>query len=176
MRRFLFLFQFLLLTTISWGADESLIREADQRREYLSRLYNYDKNDSLIAQASQDLVFLRDHALWNYYYDTWLLLVNTYVFSGKVNTGLQEVKRMHQDATDRDKKYGLALANYAMGITYLNMGYTDEAIDSYRQSLRLINELDEYPSCTSDVFSYYCDIILDTSYKEGARFILTLPV
>ena len=176
MRRFLFLFQFLLLTTISWGADESLIREADQRREYLSRLYNYDKNDSLIAQASQDLVLLIDHALWNYYYDTWLLLVNTYVFSGKVNTGLQEVKRMHQDATDRDKKYGLALANYAMGITYLNMGYTDEAIDSYRQSLRLINELDEYPSCTSDVFSYYCDIILDTSYKEGARFILTLPV
>ncbi|MBP3775658.1 MAG: HAMP domain-containing histidine kinase [Prevotella sp.] len=171
MRRFLFLFQFLLLTTISWGADESLIREADQRREYLSRLYNYDKNDSLIAQASQDLAFLRDHALWNYYYDTWLLLVNTYVFSGKVNTGLQEVKRMHQDATDRDKKYGLALANYAMGIAYLNMGYTDEAIDSYRQSLRLINELDEYPSCTSDVFSYYCDALVDKKHYEEMKAV-----
>jgi len=171
MRRFLFLFQFLLLTTISWGADESLIREADQRREYLSRLYNYDKNDSLIAQASQDLAFLRDHTLWNYYYDTWLLLVNTYVFSGKVNTGLQEVKRMHQDATDRDKKYGLALANYAMGIAYLNMGYTDEAIDSYRQSLRLVNELDEYPSCTSDVFSYYCDALVDKKHYEEMKAV-----
>ena len=167
MRRFLILFQFLLLTTVSWGADESLIREAGQRREYLSRLYNYDKNDSLIAQASSDLAFLKDHALWNYYYDTWLLLVNTYVFSGKVNTGLQEVKRMHQDATDRDNKYGLALADYAMGIAYLNMGYMDEAIDYYRQCLKLIGEMRESPSCTSNIFSYYCDALeVNKNYEE----------
>lgn len=156
----------LFLLTLSFsvsvmGADESLIREADQRRDRLSNLYNYDKNDSLIMLVPENLAFFRGHGLWNYYYDTWLLLVNTYVFSGKVNTGLQEVKRMHQDATDRDDKYGLALADYAMGIAYLNMGYTDEAIASYRQSLRLIKELKEYPSCTSDVFSYYCDALVD---------------
>lgn len=162
----------LFLLTLSFsvsvmGADESLKREADQRRDRLSNLYNYDKNDSLIMLVPENLAFFRGHGLWNYYYDTWLLLVNTYVFSGKVNTGLQEVKRMHQDATDRDDKYGLALADYAMGIAYLNMGYTDEAIASYRQSLKLIKELKEYPSCTSDVFSYYCDALVDKkSYEE----------
>lgn len=43
----------LFLLTLSFsvsvmGADESLKREADQRRDRLSNLYNYDKNDSLI--------------------------------------------------------------------------------------------------------------------------------
>ncbi len=173
MRRFLILFQFLLLTTLSWGADKSATEEAAQRREYLSNLYNYDKNDSLIAQASKDLAFLRDHALWNYYYDTWLLLVNTYVFSGKVNTGLQEVKRMHQDATDRDNKYGIALADYAMGVAYLNMGYIDEAIDCYRLSLRLIGEMKNSPSCTSDIFSYYCDALVDKKNYEEMKEVTT---
>lgn len=166
----------LFLLTLSFsvsvmGADESLIREADQRRDRLSNLYNYDKNDSLIMLVPENLAFFRGHGLWNYYYDTWLLLVNTYVFSGKVNTGLQEVKRMHQDATDRDDKYGLALADYAMGIAYLNMGYTDEAIASYRQSLRLIKELKEYPSCTSDVFSYYCDALVDKKSYEAMKVV-----
>lgn len=167
MHRTFILLLTLLLTVSAMGADQSLAREADQRRDRLSNLYNYDKNDSLIMLAPEDLAFFRVHDLWNYYYDTWLLLVNTYVFSGKVNTGLQEVKRMHQDATDRDDKYGLALADYAMGIAYLNMGYIDEAIDCYRQSLKLIRELKESPSCTSDVFSYYCDALsANKNYEE----------
>ena len=167
MHRIILILLALSLTASVMGADESLIREADQRRNRISNLYNYDKNDSLIMLVPEDLAFFKGHGLWNYYYDTWLLLVNTYVFSGKVNTGLQEVKRMHQDATDRDDKYGLALADYAMGIAYLNMGYTDEAIARYRQSLRLIKELNESPSCTSDIFSYYCDALVDKkSYEE----------
>lgn len=169
MRRFFILLQFLLLATMSWGADKSLVQEADQRRNYLSNLYNYDKNDSLIMLVPEHLAFFREHALWSYYYDTWLLLVNTYVFSGKVNTALQEVKRMHQDATTRDHQYGLALADYAMGIAYLNMGYMDEAIDCYRQSLRLIMAMKETPSCTSDVFSYYCDALAAKKNYEEMR-------
>jgi hypothetical protein len=51
---------------------------------------------------------------WDHYYETWMHLVNTYVFMGKVNTGLQEVKKMH--------------------------------------------------------------LVLDTTYTDGARFVLTLPL
>ena len=165
MRRIHTIILFLIVTVSAVAKDITL--EADQRRDYLSNLYNYDKNDSLIMQAPEHLAFFKEHALWSYYYDTWLLLTNTYVFSGKVNTALQEVKRMHQDATERDDTYGLALADYAMGIAYLNMGYMDEAIDCYRQSLKLIKAMKESPSCTSDVFSYYCDALeAKRNYEE----------
>ncbi|MBR1546412.1 MAG: hypothetical protein IJ633_06430 [Prevotella sp.] len=167
MQRILTIILVLLVTAPAVAKDSPLEQEADQRREYLSNLYNYDKNDSLILLAPENLAFYRAHALWSYYYDTWLLLVNTYVFSGKVNTALQEVKRMHQDATERDDTYGLALADYAMGIAYLNMGYMDEAIDCYRQSLKLIRVMKDTPSCTSDIFSYYCDALeAKKNYEE----------
>lgn len=54
----------LFLLTLSFsvsvmGADESLKREADQRRDRLSNLYNYDKNDSLIMLVPENLAFQR---------------------------------------------------------------------------------------------------------------------
>ena len=147
--------------------DPAVKAESKRRADHIRDLYNYDKNDSLIIQAREDLKFHEEHGLWEYYYDTWLHLVNTYVFSGKVNTGLREVKQMHQDAADRNDKYGLALANYAMGNAYINMGYIDEALLCYRKSLGHINSLEKPSHVVNDVYSYYCDALNEQrNYEE----------
>ena len=148
-----------LLMTIAISADDAKNKESVRRFNHLCDLYNKDLNDSLIHQAPLDMAFHKEQQCWEHYYETWMHLVNTYVFSGQVNTALKEVKLMHQDAEQRGNKYGMALANYAMGNTYINMGYLDEAVESYRQSINLIKDTKQEPSTLNDIFSYYCDAL-----------------
>lgn len=174
MRKFIHIFLSLLLTLPVLAADRDpdnvdpvLKAESERRVLYIQELYNNDKNDSLIMLAPEYMAFQRENGFWKSYYDTWLHLVNTYVFSGRVNTALQEVKRMHEDATQRNDKYGMALAYYAMGNAYINMGYEDEALKSYKQSLDHISTFDSVPHIVNDVFSYYCDALNDKKdYQE----------
>ena len=121
----------LAMTILPVSAKQNDIKtESDARMHHICELYNHDENDSLIKQVPEDLAFNLKHEIWDNYYETWMHLVNTYVFSGQVNTALKEVKLMHRDAEQRGNKYGLALANYAMGNTYINMGYLDESVES----------------------------------------------
>ena len=150
----------LIITIFPVNASKNEIKdESDTRLHRICELYNHDENDSLISLVPDDLAFNREHEIWENYYETWMHLVNTYVFSGQVNTALKEVKLMHQDAEQRGNKYGMALANYAMGNTYINMGYLDEAVESYRQSINLIKDTKQEPSTLNDIFSYYCDAL-----------------
>ncbi|MBR1395507.1 MAG: tetratricopeptide repeat protein [Prevotella sp.] len=159
---------FVLLLTLT-VAGETTNPESERRYEHLTYLYNNDLNDSLIIQAPVDMTFYKKTGDWENYYRTWTHLVNTYTFSGKVNTALKEVKLMHSDATERHDKFGLALADYAMGNAYNNMGYLDEAIDCYDQSLKLIDDVDINSSTVNDIFSYYCDAL----NEKGAYEVMT---
>lgn len=160
MKKLLLIITTLLMTT-AISADDALNKESRRRINHICELYNNDLNDSLIRQAPIDLAFHKEQQCWEHYYETWMHLVNTYTFMGKVNTALQEVKLMHADATQRNDHYGLALANYAMGNAYLNMGYLDEAINCYQQSLQHISESNVTPSTLNDIYSYYCDALND---------------
>lgn len=160
-----------LLTLTAVGKTENT--ESELRYEHLTYLYNNDLNDSLIIQVPIDLMFHKKTGEWENYYRTWTHLVNTYTFSGKVNTALKEVKLMHDDATERQDKFGLALADYAMGNAYNNMGYLDEAIDCYDQSLKLIDEVDINSSTVNDIFSYYCDALNEKKQYEAMTDITT---
>lgn len=147
--------------------DDSRNAESKRRIDHICSLYNADMNDSLIMQAPADMAFHKKEGCWDHYYETWMHLVNTYVFMGKVNTGLQEVKKMHLDATERQDKYGQALAYYAMGNAYQNMGYLDESMKCYRQSLQLIRDEQMTTTIENDIYSYYCDALnIEKRYKE----------
>ena len=163
---------FVLLLTLT-VAGETTNPESERRYEHLTYLYNNDLNDSLIIQAPVDMTFYKKTGDWENYYRTWTHLVNTYTFSGKVNTALKEVKLMHSDATERHDKFGLALADYAMGNAYNNMGYLDEAIDCYDQSLKLIDDVDINSSTVNDIFSYYCDALNEKGAYEAMTSITT---
>ena len=160
-----------LLMTITISANDAKNKESRRRIDHLCELYNQDQNDSLIRQVPLDLAFHKEQQCWEHYYETWMHLVNTYTFMGKVNTALQEVKQMHADATEREDRYGLALANYAMGNAYLNMGYLDEAINCYQQSLQLISISNINPSTLNDIYSYYCDALNDQKRWESMQDI-----
>ncbi len=148
----------LALCLAAWATNEE-DPESRRRILHITELYNHDLNDSLIHQATRDLEYHRNHQCWENYYETWMHMVNTYVFMGKVNKGLQEVKQIHADATDRNDKYGLGLANYAMGNAYQNMGYLDEAITCYRQSMQYMKGTNADSHKLNDVYSYYCDAL-----------------
>lgn len=149
----------LLLSVTAATAQATQDSESKRRYDHLCFLYNNDKNDSLIAQAPLDMAFNKKEEAWSFYYETWMQLVNTYVFMGRVNMALKEVRVMHQDAMDRNDKYGMALANYAMGNAYNNMGHLDEAIGCYDQSLKLIASSNVSEPVVNDIFSYYCDAL-----------------
>lgn len=135
------------------------LEEGQQRLDHLCELYNSDQNNQLIKQAHDDMNFHEKHQLWNQYYETWMHMVNTYVFSGKVNTALKEVKEMHAHALKNNSRYGQALAYYTMGNTYFNMGYLEQSIACYRKSLQLIDKVGNSPAVVNDIFSYYCDAL-----------------
>lgn len=161
---------FLLALTVVGKTENS---ESERRYERLTDLYNNDQNDSLIIQAPLDMEFHKGVGKWENYYRTWTHLVNTYVFSGKVNTALKEVKLMHSDAAEREDKFGMALADYAMGNAYINMGYLDEAINCYKQSLALAQEVDVTSSIVNDIFSYYCDALNEKKEYQEMTVITT---
>lgn len=149
----------LLLSVTAVIAKDVEDPESKRRLDLLCDLYNNDQNDSLIHQAPLDMAYHKKVGCWDRYYETWMHLVNTYVFMGRVNMGLKEVQVMHQDAIDRNDKYGMALANYAMGNAYNNMGHLDEAIECYKQSLDLIDHANVSDPVVNDIFSYYCDAL-----------------
>ena len=164
MRKMLLTLTLLVLATACIFADDerqddSKNVESKRRIDHICELYNSDMNDSLILLAPIDMKFHKKERCWEHYYETWMHLVNTYVFMGKVNTGLQEVKKMHHDATERLDKYGQALAYYAMGNAYQNMGYLDESIKCYQQSLELIHSQKMETTIENDIYSYYCDAL-----------------
>ena len=141
--------------------------ESKLRIEHICELYNHDQNDSLIAQAPRDMAFHKSIGQWEHYYETWMHLVNTYTFMGKVNTALREVKQMHDDATQRNDNYGLALSNYAMGNAYNNMGYLPEAVKCYQLSIQFIRQTNTSETTYNDIYSYYCDALNENrQWKE----------
>ena len=155
------------MVAVADATYDKLQAESKQRLDHICELYNNDLNDSLIAQAPRDMQFNKKHGFYTHYYETWTHLANTYVFSGRVNTALKEVKMMHAEALEQGDKYGQALAHYAMGNAYNNMGYLDEAIDNFKKSLKLIEDTKRKPSVTCDIFSYYCDALNDKkNYQE----------
>ena len=158
-----------LLTLTAVGKTED--PESERRYDHLTYLYNNDLNDSLIMQAPLDMNYYKETGHWENYYRTWTHLVNTYTFSGQVNTALKEVELMHSDATRRHDKFGLALADYAMGNAYNNMGYLDEAISCYNKSLELIDDVDISSSTVNDIFSYYCDALNEKKEYEAMTAI-----
>lgn len=150
--------------------------DSARSKERLQRLcffYNYDMNDSLAAHAPEDMEFNREHGFWDNYYETWEHKANDLIFSGMVNTGLRELKQMHEDALARDHKYGLGLAYYGMGNAYISMEHYDEAQQSYSKALELLKEEPKSTrSMILDLYSYYCDSFNEKHDYAGLKAVL----
>ena len=134
-----------------------LNEEDDAWVEKMTFFYNNELDDSLSAELPPTLELLKAHKSWKNYYEVWTMLVNLHNFSGDSSTGLKEVNDMYHDAKERQNRYGMGMAYYAMGNVYSNMYNPEEALSSYQKSVDILMELDSLPLQLSDVFSYYTE-------------------
>ena len=125
--------------------------------ERVSFFYNYDVTDSVYHYAPLTMEKLKDMHEWNKYFEIWMTLCNTYVFSGKYNMALREVQTMFDDAKARDNKYGMGIAYFMMGNVYSNMHNRQESVSSYRKGIDLLLTLEDKPSTIADLYSYLGD-------------------
>ena len=119
--------------------------------------YNYDLTDSVYKYAPLTLETLKGLQAWDKYYEVWMHLCNTYVFSSKYNMALREVQTMFDDAKERDNKYGMGIAYYMMGNVYSNMHNRQESVSSYRKGIDLLLTVENKPSTIADLYSYLGD-------------------
>lgn len=136
----------------------NLEHETNARAERIVLFYNNVMNDSVYHYAPIDLKFLRENKDWPRYYEVWGLLVNTHVYGGSINQGLQEAEKMYEDAKSRDDKLGLGLSYAAMGNVYFGMNLMDNAAKCYQKGINLMMQQTKKPEQLSELFSLQCEL------------------
>jgi len=127
----------------------------------VDHFYKRVEHDSLGRLAPVAMAFFERHELWRQYYTTWCLLVNDLVWSGKMDEGFAQARKMHQDAMRRDNAFGLSEAYTAMGVAYHFQKNDAESAQCYRQALRYYPD-DADQSVKLNIYSYYVQVLVDT--------------
>lgn len=144
---------------------EEAERQEDAKMQGTARVallyyyYNSDLIDSLLLEFPKQQQFLLKSKDWKLYYDSWVLIVNHYIFTGHSNTALREVKHMYDDAQSRQNNYGIGLASYGMGNAYMDIGSHEEAIHSYERCIKALQKAGIGNSTLLDVYPYYCSVL-----------------
>ena len=137
--------------------------------ERMTFFYNYDMADSVYQYASPTMETLKGMHEWNKYYEAWMTVCNTYVFSGKHNMALREVQAMFDDAKERDNQYGMGIAYYMMGNVYSNMHNRAKSVSSYRKGIDLLLTVSPTPSTIADLYSCLGDELEETREYEKLK-------
>ena len=145
--------------------QEEAERQGDAKMQGTARVallyyyYNADLKDSLLSEFPKQQEFLLKQKDWKFYYDIWVLIVNHHIFTGHSNTALREVKRMYEDAQQRENNYGIGLASYGMGNAYMDIGLHEEAIEAYERCIKALDQVEKGTSTLLDVYPYYCSVL-----------------
>ena len=137
--------------------------------ERMTFFYNYDMTDSVYHYAPPTMETLKGMHEWDKYYEAWMTLCNTYVFSGKHNMALREVQAMFDDAKGRDNQYGMGIAYYMMGNVYSNMHNRAKSVSSYRKGIDLLLTVSPTPSTIADLYSCLGDELEETREYEKLK-------
>ncbi len=137
--------------------------------ERMTFFYNYDMTDSVYHYAPPTMETLKGMHEWDKYYEAWMSLCNTYVFSGKHNMALREVQAMFDDAKGRDNQYGMGIAYYMMGNVYSNMHNRAKSVSSYRKGIDLLLTVSPTPSTIADLYSCLGDELEETREYEKLK-------
>jgi serine phosphatase RsbU (regulator of sigma subunit)/tetratricopeptide (TPR) repeat protein len=100
------------------------------------------------------LDFCKEHELWNDYYDTWMLLGEEYNFSGESNKAIDIAKEIHDDATQRNNKYGLTVAEFIKALVYDCQLNRQEAARSFERALASYPD-DAEAFLKNSIYAYY---------------------
>lgn len=129
--------------------------------------------DSVISWSEQLLPVLKQH---RYKKETYFLLqlqlANAYTLRGDISLAIDRARLMYEEAKETDYKFGLVIANQAIGDAYTIANQGEKALDSYQDAL---NEL----TLTAPRHPYRTQLLLkesNTLQREGrlaeARLVL----
>lgn len=135
--------------------------------------YNNNLRDSLFYQLEEDLAFDKEHKQWDWYYYSWMLMVNKCTFNGDIKRAIEESNLMHADATERNNAYGLALSKYTMALVYACQENYEEATIGFEEALRRYPK-DCDPSVLFVIYYYYSSTLEEKKDLEANKQVLSL--
>ena len=117
--------------------------EAQARVTQLYCYYNYEMTDSIKHYLPEVLSAMKKNGTWDYYYNAWNVLIESYLYEDKVQTALLEAQKMYADARKRKSNYGLGTSTYGMACIYQTMGRFKEAEKTIEESITALSKADE---------------------------------
>lgn len=117
--------------------------EAQARVTQLYCYYNYEMTDSISYYLPEILSAMKKNGTWDYYYNAWNVLIESYLYEDKVQTALLEAQKMYADARRRKSNYGLGTSTYGMACIYQTMGRFREAEKTIEESIAALSKVDE---------------------------------
>lgn len=117
--------------------------EAQARVTQLYCYYNYEMTDSISYYLPEILSAMKKNGTWDYYYNAWNVLIESYLYEDKVQTALLEAQKMYADARKRKSNYGLGTSTYGMACIYQTMGRFREAEKTIEESIAALSKADE---------------------------------
>lgn len=117
--------------------------EAQARVTQLYCYYNYEMTDSISYYLPEILSAMKKNGTWDYYYNAWNVLIESYLYEDKVQTALLEAQKMYADARKRKSNYGLGTSTYGMACIYQTMGRFREAEKTIEESIVALSKVDE---------------------------------
>ena len=125
------------------------LRQKDKEAEGHARVtqlycyYNYELTDSIRDYLPEVLAALKKNETWDYYYNAWNVLIESYLYEDKVQTALAEAQKMCADARSRKSDFGLGTSTYSLAAIYQTMGRFAEAEKTIEESIVALTKVDE---------------------------------
>ncbi|EGQ11403.1 hypothetical protein HMPREF9419_2402, partial [Prevotella nigrescens ATCC 33563] len=117
--------------------------EAQARVTQLYCYYNYEMTDSIKHYLPEVLSAMKKNGTWDYYYNAWNVLIESYLYEDKVQTALFEAQKMYADARRRKSNYGLGTSTYGLACIYQTMGRFAEAEKTIEESIAALTKVDD---------------------------------
>lgn len=116
-----------------------------QSSAYRNRIRHYsnafDKENTLSVSDSA-ISFFRKHKLYQSLFESESMIINMYTWSHEYEFALLKGYEMYEEAKSLNSQDGIVAACYALGYACYASGRYQEAIDWYKQGLRLVKGLD----------------------------------
>ena len=120
--------------------QNNIVEEGQARSMQLMCYYNYDMDEALINTLPTHLAFMRQHGLWDNYYNSWNTLVELHIYNDNLQTALLEANKMYTDAKENKSNYGIGVSGYCMGSIYQTMQRFTLAKQSLEESIEALRK------------------------------------
>ena len=114
------------------------MRQSNTKHEMMARtlrlytFYNSNLHDSLFHYINDDLEVLQKNQQWDFYYSCRSLMVESYRYSNRLQSALQEAQAMYSNAISQNNNYGKGVAAYLIASCQQSMNRNAQAVEFFK--------------------------------------------